>query len=139
MTLAACSQSTGDKSTREAVSAALASSASNGAELNLGQVVPGDWTRVLFLCPYGSEERVNKALGFTWDDYPGADDSEGLVTFVFASQSAVVTWATLGRSTGDPCSDKPLGTTDKASAVFRVTKTDTTTDGRPFYSLLPSR
>ena len=97
VTLAACSESTGDASTREALTVALGSAASSGAEVSLATVVPGDWSRVLFLCPYGREEDVNNRLGFTWDDYPGPDDSEGLVTFVFATDSAVMTWAT------EPC------------------------------------
>jgi hypothetical protein len=136
--LAACSQGTGDKSTHEALSTALSTAASSGAEVNLPTTVPGDWTRVLFLCPYGTEEEVNKRLGFAWKDLPGPDDSEGQATFVFATDSEVVAWATLGRSLGDPCSGAtPLRTTERKSAVFRLARTDTSTDGSPFYSLLP--
>jgi len=63
-----------------------------------------------------------------------------IATFVFATDAAVVTWATVGRNIGDPCSGPTsLGTTDKDSAVFRVVRTDTTTDGGPFYALVKRR
>ncbi len=79
-------------------------------------------------------------LGFAWDAYPGPDGTEGRVTYVFASATDVVTWATLGRDVGDPCGGaSPLDTVPKESAVFAVVQTSTTTDGRPFYSLVHRR
>ena len=137
MTVTGCGASTGDGSTPDALTAAL--SAAAGAEVHLSRAVSGTWTRVLFVCPYADEKYVQKMLGFAWEDFPGPDMTEGRVTFVFATDSEVVTWATVSRRLGDPCSGPtpPPNPTGKKSAVYRVVRTNTTVDGTPFYSLVP--
>jgi hypothetical protein len=139
LSLSACGSGADDK-TKDALVAGLQKSVETGTPLNLGEVVDGDWGRVLFVCPYEEKRSVEDRLGFAWPDFSGRDDSEGLATFVFASAEAVTTWATVGRNFGDPCSG-PLSSdaVPRAEARFAVQQTDETGDGRPFYSLVPQR
>ena len=125
-----------DGSTRDALVEGLQESVDSGTPLSLGDIISGDWDRVLFVCPYEEKRVVEDRLGFAWRDFPGRDDSEGAATFAFASDEAVSTWATISRSLGDPCSgSKADETVPRDEAVFSVRRTGQTADGRPFYSL----
>ncbi len=127
-----------DDDTRAALIAGLETAAEMRTTLNLAEVVDGEWDRVLFVCPYEDKQTVNDRLGFSWQDFPGRDDTEGRATFLFASSDTVTTWATVGRNLGDPCSGST--TTDivpRADARFAVEQTGQTSDGTPFYSLVP--
>ncbi len=135
--LPACAQSDGEQSTRDALNTALRAAARANSQVSLPDVVGGAWTQVLFVCPYEDKRSVEDRLGFAWDAFPGPDETEGRVTYVFASAGSVVSWATLGRDAGDPCGGaSPLDTVAKESAVFMVVQTANTTDGAPFYSLV---
>lgn len=127
-----------DDETQDALVAGLQKSVETGTPLNLAHVVDGDWDRVLFVCPYEEKRSVEDRLGFAWQDFPGRDDSEGRATFVFASSDTVTTWATVGRNLGDPCSGSTATEiVPRAEARFAVEQTDQTSDGKPFYSLVP--
>ena len=127
-----------DHETQHALVAGLERSVEAGTPLNLAEVVKDDWDRVLFVCPYEEQRSVENRLGFAWQDFPGRDDSEGLATFVFASAKEVTTWVTVGRNLGDPCADSTAtDVVPRAEARFAVEQTDQTSDGRPFYSLVP--
>lgn len=127
-----------DDDTRAALVAGLETAAEMRTTLNLGEVVDGNWDRVLFVCPYEDKQTVDDRLGFSWQDFPGRDDSEGRATFVFASSDTVATWATVGRNLGDPCSGHTAtDVVPRAEARFAVEQTDQTGGGKPFYSLVP--
>ena len=138
--LTGCAESQGDESTRKALLSALGSAAGTRGQVNLADAVDGDWSRLVFVCPYEDRDVVEDRLGFRWEDFPGQDDAEGFATYVFAAAGDVTTWATVGRDVGDPCgsSDAPRAV-PRASAVFALERTDTTTDGKPFYTLVQRR
>ena len=139
LTTTACSGGS-DMSTRDALVEGLQESAGTGTPLDLGDVIGGDWDRVVFVCPYEEKRVVEDRLGFAWRDFPGQDDSEGVATFAFASNRAVTTWATVSRALGDPCSNSLAdAAVPRDEALFSVRRTDEAADGQPFYSLALQR
>ena len=127
-----------DDETQDALVAGLQKSVETSKPLNFAEVVDGDWDRVLFVCPYEEKRSMEDRLGFSWQDFPGPDDSEERATFVFASSDTVTTWATVGRSLGDPCSGSTAkDIVPREEARFAVEQTGQTGDGKPFYSLVP--
>lgn len=138
--LTACVASEGDEDTQDALTTALRSAADTDRQVNLADVVEGDWGRLVFVCPYEDEQEVEERLGFAWEEFPGADDAGDAVTYVFASEDGVTTWATVRRDLGDPCGgSKAPRTVPRSSAVFSLEQTDTTSGSEAFYSLVQRR
>lgn len=104
------------------ITEALTRASRTGEVVELGDVVGGEWDRLTFICPYDDESAVAERLGFRWDDFPGADQTEGQSTFVFSRDSEVAAWTRLPRSVGDPCgadSSTSLSVA-RADAAFQV-------------------
>jgi hypothetical protein len=132
-----CVEGGADEATVEALRSALASAAGAGTQVDLAAVVGGEWTRLVFVCPYEDRGVVEDRLGFAWNGFPGQDDTEGLATYVFASTEEVTTWVRVGRNEGDPCSSSSIPrVVPRPAARFVLEQTETTADGRPFYSLV---
>jgi hypothetical protein len=138
--LAACGSS-GDSDTAAALSDHLQDAARDGREANIAEAVDGDWTKLVFICPYEDAEAVTRRLGFEWTEYEPSDN-DGEVHWVFADDDQVRTSAVLGRNLGDPC-----GGTEPAPAVLpreaaRFSLRDSgqkSTGGETFYVLQVQR
>ena len=131
----------GDAATEEAVLAALAAGARDpSGEVDLREVVDGDWTRLTFVCSYSAQESVESELGFPWPDYVPTDQ-DGENTWVFSTPDEVVTWARVPGNHGDPCfyeGEQPRSTVRRDDAVFRVEETGANAQaGRPYLALRP--
>lgn len=101
----------GDADGSQQVATALRDSFAAGAAADepvaLGEVVDGEWRRLIVVCPYEDQSVVDELLGFHWDDFPGPDGTESRAYFLFADQAEVVAWTRLARSEGDPCGGIP--------------------------------
>ena len=113
---------------------AFATAEETGEPVDIGSTVGGAWDRVVFVCPYEDADVVTERLGFEWQQFPGADQSEVEALFVFADDAEVITWTQLSRPSGDPCTDLDA-VLQRDQAVVEVTVTSTTTGGDPFRTL----
>lgn len=120
-----------DRGAEEGITAALAKAAQTGDTVHVADVVGGDWDRLTFICPYEDEAVVTQRLGFRWNGFPGADETEGTSVFVFSREEDVAIWTRLPRSVGDPCGvegSTPL-TMQRADAVFAVERNSSSAGG----------
>jgi hypothetical protein len=109
--------------------------------VDIGKVVKGDWTQLVFVCAYSAQEVVDTDLGFPWPEYRPTDQ-DGANTWIFATDTGVVTWAVVPGYRGDPCyydGKNPPTVVARLDAVFRVEDTgERVFDGRtPYRALRP--
>lgn len=135
--LAGCSSDDGGRRVDGALSEALREGA-GARSFTLDSVLDAEWDRLDFVCPYEEQSEVTKRLGFEWADSPAPFTADGLSYFVFSDEREVVGWGQVSRAEGDPCGGaRPTGV-PRRDARFRLEETDVTSDGRPFFTLLPA-
>jgi hypothetical protein len=66
--------------------------------VDLGEVVAGDWDRMVLICPYEGRAEAEQRLGFDWKEYPGGPGHDSTVDVVFADDTNVLAWSEVGRA-----------------------------------------
>ena len=57
----------------------VASASTNGTDLDLGQIAPFDWARVLIVAPGTPDAEITRALGYEWTGTLGFETGEKLI------------------------------------------------------------
>jgi hypothetical protein len=68
------------------------------ATVDFGELVTGDWERLLIVCPSVSTDDIDGALGFPWADGREATRTDFLGMMVFASNKDVLGYYSVGQN-----------------------------------------
>jgi hypothetical protein len=94
LALTACSSS--NEEAKAAIFDSLRPFESDGiATIELGKVVPGDWTQAVIVCRGAEQGAVDDALGFTWSGGPDISSPAFAAMFVFSDGASVESYVNL--------------------------------------------
>ena len=96
----------------------VASASANGTDLDLGQIAPFDWARVLVVAPGTPDAEISRALGYEWTGVLGFETGEKLILLDRDGQVArFFDYRGEGRFAG---LEKPIAVLPREAAVFTV-------------------
>jgi len=96
----------------------VATASAEGTELDLGQVAPFDWERVMVIAPGTPDAEISRALGYEWTGVLGFETGEKLILLKRdGSVARFLDYRGNGRFGGV---EKPIAELARDDAVFRV-------------------
>ena len=96
----------------------VATASANGTELDLAQIAPFEWARVLVIEPGTGNEEISRALGYEWTGVLGFETGEKLILLDRDGQVArFFDYRGEGRFTG---LETPIAELARDDASFRV-------------------
>lgn len=115
--LVSCSQR--DQGISDNISRVLKSDAN---QISMSDVTPFEWDELFIFPPYSSEEMVNEALGFAWQEYDksGIEYNDGHALLVFIRDDKTAAWCMNPRNNGDFAHLFNSNGYSKSKAVFRI-------------------
>ena len=102
----------------------VATASANGADLDLAQIAPFDWARVLVVAPGTDDDEISRALGYEWTGVLGFETGEKLI--LLDGDGKVVRFLDYrgeGRFTG---LRTPIAELAREDAVFEVRRLEIT-------------
>ncbi len=115
-----CGSSKRDQALGSTLEKAVAS-ASPGATINMGLILPGDWTRLVVFPAYTPNLIARETLGFDFDiESTPSQSQDGVNVVVLATDTSVVTWFIAQRDRIDfDVGSQPL-VFQRSNTVFRL-------------------
>ena len=96
----------------------VATASAEGTELDLGQVAPFDWERVMVIAPGTPDAEISRALGYEWTGVLGFETGEKLILLDRDGKVArFFDYRGEGRFGG---LEKPIAVLPREAAVFTV-------------------
>ena len=96
----------------------VAAASANGTDLDLRQIAPFDWARVLIVAPGTPDAEISRALGYEWTGTLGFETGEKLILLDDGGDVArFFDYRGEGRFTG---LETPVADVARDRAVFRV-------------------
>ena len=96
----------------------VASASANGTDLDLGQIAPFDWARVLIVEPGTPDAEITKRLGYEWTGTLGFETGEKLI--LLDEQGEVARFFDYRGEGAFAGLETPIAELTRDQAVFRV-------------------